>query len=169
MGEFSKKELDELNRIVFYHNFLFSEYSNTLNEVLTLHQVTAAEIHTLRFICEMEGITSIRLAALTYRSKGAISQTIKRLEQKGLIEKRTQPGNRKNLLLYSTEKGRQLQEAHAAFNRRVTAEIIGQVLETCTLQELEAFYKVAKARTCYYRAQIQKRNDAWDAQDEEKP
>ena len=166
MYELTKEKLNELNRIVFYHNFLFSEYSNTLNEVLTRNQVTAAEIHTLRFICEMEGITSIRLAALTYRTKGAISQTIKKLEQKSLIEKRAQPGNKKNLFLYSTEKGRRLQEEHAAFNRKVTAEIIEQVLETCTFQELEAFYKVTKARIRYYHAQIQKRNDALDAQDE---
>lgn len=49
---------------------------------LTLH---AAEVHMLEVIGEFPGITSTELAVRLAVSKGAVSQTLRRLTEKGLI------------------------------------------------------------------------------------
>lgn len=64
-----------------------------------------SEIHTLNEIREHEGIHITALAERCGVTKGAISQVLKKLEQKGLITKEKDARNQSRLLLKVTPKG----------------------------------------------------------------
>ena len=69
---------------------------------ITLHRT---EIHTIQAIGEHEGINLTDLAALMNVTKGAVSQTISKLNGKKLVKKIYKDENAKEINLYLTEKG----------------------------------------------------------------
>ena len=48
--------------------------------------------------------------------KGAISQTLAKLEKRGLILRKKKDGNARTVHLYVTDKGKELSEAHKNFD-----------------------------------------------------
>jgi len=75
---------------------------DTFGTDVSLHR---AEIHTIQSIGENEGINPTRLASLMGITKGAISQTISKLDKKGLVKKIHNADNSKEINLYLTQKG----------------------------------------------------------------
>ena len=63
------------------------------------------EIHTVQAIGRHSGMNITKLAELTGVTKGAVSQTIKKLVRKGLVQKTRLPGNDKEVVLELTNLG----------------------------------------------------------------
>ncbi len=63
------------------------------------------EIHTVQAIGKNSGINVTKLAEHTGVTKGAVSQTLKRLIRKGLVRKTHAPGNDKEVVLELTDLG----------------------------------------------------------------
>ena len=63
------------------------------------------EIHTVQAIGRHSGINVTKLAELTGVTKGAVSQTVKKLVRKGLVQKTHLPGNDKEVVLELTNLG----------------------------------------------------------------
>ena len=63
------------------------------------------EIHTVQAIGRHPGINVTKLAEYTGVTKGAVSQTIKKLTRKGLVKRTHAPGNAKEVVLELTELG----------------------------------------------------------------
>ena len=63
------------------------------------------EIHTVQTIGRNSGINVTKLAEYTGVTKGAVSQTVKRLIGKGLVRKTHPPGNDKEVILELTDLG----------------------------------------------------------------
>lgn len=74
--------------------------------------LTQPEIHTVAIIGDREGISVTELAKVRGITKGAASQMIYRLEEKGLVEKRTSPESDSKLNLYLTKKGGEARAEH---------------------------------------------------------
>ena len=63
------------------------------------------EIHTVQAIGRHSGINVTRLAEHTGVTKGAVSQTLKKLIRKGLVQRTHAPGNEKEVVLELTDLG----------------------------------------------------------------
>jgi len=63
------------------------------------------EIHTVQAIGRYPGINVTKLAEYTGVTKGAVSQTIKKLTGKGLVQRTHAPGNAKEVVLELTDLG----------------------------------------------------------------
>ncbi|MED5372097.1 MAG: MarR family transcriptional regulator [Myxococcota bacterium] len=93
--------------------------------------LSRAEIHTLSEIADCPGLGTSELAERLRVTKGAISQMLKRLEQKGLLE-REAVGRR--VSLEPTALGWRAHRAHQDFHLR-QAEVLGaQYSDPGTLQ-----------------------------------
>lgn len=86
-----------------------------------------------------ENLTSI--ASHLGVTKGAISQMVKKLEKKGLVEKVRIPGNKKDILLELTDFGKEAFEWHRSLHKSMESGI-REELEKMSDAEIEVFLKV---------------------------
>ena len=76
-----------------------------------------------------------------------------KLEKKGLSERRKSDSSGKNVLVYPTELGLRVNDAHMVC---VVTDILAttqELLKSCTMDEINAFYKVLDLYTGYLRAE----------------
>jgi len=74
--------------------------------------LTQPEIHTIVTIGDQEGIGVTQLAKVRGITKGAVSQMIYKLRDKGLVEKHVSPDSDAAINLFLTEKGKQARKEH---------------------------------------------------------
>ncbi len=94
--------------------------------------LTQPEIHTIAIIGDDEGISVTQLSEARGVTKGAVSQMIYKLVDKGLVEKRISPSSDAELNLHLTEKGKEAfhehRKKHEAMEMRF-AEIMNDIPE----------------------------------------
>lgn len=105
-------------------------------------ELTMVEIRTIMMIEENPGITATQLCHNWNRSRGAVSQILKKIEQKGFIYKERCKGNDKVYRLYAADEGVEVVNAFVSLDFKDTTNLTRALLETCTEEELRAFYKV---------------------------
>jgi len=71
-----------------------------------------SEIFLLELIGDQEGVSVTEAADQLRITKGAVSQTLKKIEAKGLVEKRPDPESSLKVSLYLTNKGKSAFYAH---------------------------------------------------------
>ena len=108
-------------------------------------ELTMMEIRTIMMVNEHPGITATQLGHYWNRSRGAISQILKKIETKGFLYKEKSEKDEKVYHLYVTDRGVEAVYAFVANDFEDTTHIIKKLLETCTTDELKAFYKVANS------------------------
>ena len=143
------KTLNDLNEkvdIIYKHQCLLADYSSTPRDYGTGYLMTEIEAHTLGFISNQYGITATQLALETNRTKGAVSQLISKLESKGLVERVNEPDNKRIYRIYLTEEGKRACEIHRAYDRANMLDMINKMLQECTAEDIESFFKVLKCR-----------------------
>ncbi len=102
--------LDNLvNKIVYVRSFP--------HDYGTGETVTAAEIQTIEVVGRNRGINITGLARILVVTKGAVSQTVKKLEERGYITKFKAPGNDKEVLLKLTAKGKTAMAGYESFRQ----------------------------------------------------
>ena len=105
--------------------------------------LTQPEIHTVSIIGDREGISVTQLAAERGITKGAVSQMVYKLVDKGLVEKRISPNSDSELNLHLTKTGRQAfiehRKKHEAMEKNF--EKMLHDLPDETQQSLTAFLK----------------------------
>ena len=82
------------------------------------------EIHLIDTIGRREGINITELALVHGITKSAVSQAVKKLERKGLVERYRMPDNQKEVLLRISGEGRSAFEAHMAFHETVERPLL---------------------------------------------
>lgn len=116
---------------------------NTLTEARdfgTGEKYYTAEIHIMSYIADNPGITVTELARAWNRTKGAISQIIKKLEYKELVYRTKENGNHKNVCLYVTNKGMTLNNAHREYDNKTYAYFY---------EKLQAYYSGEKLQELF--------------------
>ncbi|HDF4155847.1 TPA: MarR family transcriptional regulator [Clostridioides difficile] len=152
MEEIVKKEQASMNDIFLYlkaksnslYKFviLYNEFINKPKDYGTGELINMVEVHILTAIEENPGISPTQLAKIWNRTKGAISQTISKLEKKGYITKEKKEGNAKTILLYPTISGVELSKAHKLYDTIDVTRTFEYLIKECTLEEIDSFYKV---------------------------
>ena len=129
---------EKLYDFVYYYN----KYMKEPRDYGTGDCLTAPLVHTLTTIEQTPGLTITELAARRNRTTSALSQAVKVLEKGGYISKEKEAGNKKNQLLYATEKGKQISRAHKIFDINDITSTTAALMKECSADEIDAFYKV---------------------------
>lgn len=153
MPEFNNKiEIDKIYAQLSPHANKLYHFINSYYEYMNQPRdydgsgeyMNMVEIHILTLIADQPGITVSQLAKDWGTTKGAISQTIKKLENKELIYRQKKEGNAKTIHIYATEKGERLSTAHKMYDNADILQTQYDLLKTCTFDELNTFYKVVQ-------------------------
>lgn len=76
----------------------------------------ANEVHTLKFIAQNERITQKELTERMFRTKGATSTVVNKLEKKGLVIRKEDEKDARLIRLYLTDEGRKVNECHIQYD-----------------------------------------------------
>lgn len=83
-----------------------------------------SEVHMLSTICMHDDVSVTDLAKMNGVTKGAVSQTIAKLEKKGLVYRETSPENQSRQYIRQTEAGQETHEGHMNFHEEHDREFI---------------------------------------------
>lgn len=103
---------------------------------------TAVEVHTLKRIADNCGTTVTELAKEYAKTKGAISQILKKLETKDLIYRKVADDNDNKYHLYLTDKGKQLDTAHRAYDQVSFGKSMDKVREQFSQEDINLSFSV---------------------------
>lgn len=122
-------------------------------------EYTSVEVHLLEYIVDHPGKTVTELSLDFDKTKAAISQMLKKIEEKGLIGHCEAPDSRKKQLYFATEQGRILNRVHLDYDERVFGETLELMKATCSDAEIETCFRVLEAfaaarRQKHYRSKV---------------
>lgn len=103
---------------------------------------TSLEVHTLKYIADHPGITVTELARDHGKTKGAISQILKKIESKGLVYRKTDPTNDNRQLLYITDKGTHLDQTHREYDSVMFGKSMARVRALYSDEEVDTAFQV---------------------------
>jgi DNA-binding MarR family transcriptional regulator len=114
---------EKFNRIIN----LFIILEKKTRDFGTGERLYPSEIHNIEMIGRHTGITGQELSRKSGVTKGAVSQIVKRLEKKGYISRRKQAHNKKEILLFLTEKGNIAFKAHNRLHIKLQKSIMQEM------------------------------------------
>lgn len=103
---------------------------------------TSVEVHMLKYIADHPGITVTELAIDYGKTKGAISQMLKKIEDKGLVYRKQDPTNDNRMLLYVTEKGELLDYVHRKYDMAAFGKSMNQVRKIYSEEEIDLAFNI---------------------------
>lgn len=116
--------------------------SNLPTDYGTGRLYTATEVHALKYIIEHDGKTAAELSLDWGISRAAVSQLMKKLGDKGLVQRRPYPGSRRKMLYLPTEAGLALNRCHTQYDTRVFGETLALLAERCPQADIECCFRV---------------------------
>jgi len=140
------RKYDNIAAIDLLHQ-VSSMYSGTKkpHDYGTGETYTSTEMHLVKCISDQPGITVTELAYDYAKTKGAISQILKKLVEKGIIlQKRSADAGDKRILLYLTERGEALNRAHLDYDEKHAGETMNLVRSKHTDEEIDTAFDVIK-------------------------
>lgn len=140
-------ELDAKANIIYKFVMTYNDYIKTAHDYGTEETINMVEVHTLTVIEENPGITATEVALEWNRTKGAVSQIIAKLEKRGLIIRKKEDNNAKNVHLYVTDRGELLSKAHKTYDIKELTWADETLHNSFTTEEINAFYKVMQQYT----------------------
>lgn len=108
---------------------------------------TSVEVHMLKYIIDHPGKTVTDLSREWDKTKAAISQMMKKLEEKELIRKEPAPDSDKKQLYFPSQKGLKLNETHANYDSVVFGQTISLLKDTCSEEEINLCFHVLEEYT----------------------
>lgn len=139
-----ENRVDILNRFVL----LYNSYITVPRDYGTGSAVSTVEAHILANIDNHPGITVTELARKWQRTKGAISQTVSKLESKGYVCRERKATDAKVFHLYTTDAGKALCHAHLLYDKEHIAQTLALLSgDGCTPEDFDAFYRVLSSFT----------------------
>ncbi|WP_340818118.1 MarR family transcriptional regulator [Methanolobus sp. WCC4] len=101
----------------------------------------SSEVHLIDMAGRYSHESVSQLACRLGITKGAVSQTAKKLEDKGYIRKEKMPDNKKTVVLSLTEMGQEAFEWHKAYHEAVNAKLCAEI-EKMSLEEKDKLNRI---------------------------
>jgi len=120
----------------------YNDFATEKKDYGTGEQVCMVEAHTLKTIAQRPGIGVSELAKIANRTKGAISQTVKKLENMGYIYREIAKTDRRQVGFFPTERGLELDRAHFNYDTSEVEETYEELLKYCSMEEIDTFFRV---------------------------
>lgn len=108
----------------------------------TGEKYTPVEVHMLEFIITNPGKTVTDLSQDWDKTKAAISQQMKKLEEKGLVHRTGARDSLKKQLYYATEKGERLNRLHLAYDTKIFGKTLEYVRRTHSDEEIDNCFRL---------------------------
>ena len=169
MAEGSGRKYDNVAAIDLLHQ-VSSMYSGTKkpHDYGTGDPYTSVETHIVKCIADYPGITVTELAYDYAKTKGAISQILKKLIEKGLIlQKPSTESGDKRIFLYLTPEGEVLNEAHIRYDESHAGETLDLVRKEFSDEEFDIAFDVIQCWLRCRRAVHEKRRLAREGRQKE--
>jgi len=126
-----------------------------------------SEVHLIDLIGRFPEENISGLASRLGITKGAVSQTVKKLEAKDYLERENPAGDRKTVYLRLTDRGREAFAWHLGYHEAVNRQVLGGIagfdpaeIEACTrvLLQIEQIFEACPAvREAHTRAFLERR------------
>ena len=136
------KPAHELSNIMYHFSQLNSDATKQQRDYGTGELYTPVEVHTVTQIEENPGITVTEIANRTSRTKGAVSQIIAKLEEKGLVRREQNQNNARQFFLYVTEKGLALSKKHKEFDEKALGPFLDDLISLHGFEAVEEFFVI---------------------------
>lgn len=117
------------------------------------------EAHFILALGPGEGKAMSELARVLSVTKGAVSQTAGRLEKKGCILRRPDPGNRRLVIAVLTEKGEEFYQRHLEFDRAEYAKMDRDYLSRFSEEELRLILEYEERMTALFAEAVAKKEE----------
>lgn len=115
-------------------------------------KMSQMEIHILTYIADHPGVTATELVQYWGRTKGAISQTVKKLKHKKLVYTVQKEEDAKIQKLFATDEGVELSEAHKEYDIQNVTRTLLELKKDFTDEEIDVFYSIMRKYTEILRA-----------------
>ena len=129
----------------------FLKYMNQPRDYLAEAKITPAEAQVVTMIYNHPGITITEAADNRCSTTGAISQIVSKLVKRGLVLRKKEDNNAKNVHLYLTENGVFLAAAHKNYNLLHMSQINQGPIGDCSLEEIDTFYRILNMLSELYK------------------
>lgn len=106
------------------------------------HYINMVEVHDLTYIDDHPGTTATHMAKTTRRTRGAVSQVLSKLENNNLIRREQSPDNASVMLLYTTETGKQISDAHKRHDVFMLNAMNRVLSRHFSDEEIDSFYRI---------------------------
>lgn len=146
--EISLSRFENLNSLMqpMYNLILsYSNYYSIPKDYGTGIELTMIEVHILQDLLNPELNTVSKLATKWKRTKSAISQTMRKLEEKGLIEKNQNEKNKKILNLHLTELGYKTVDMHTRFDNLDITKTVKELIKEHSEEEMATFFNICES------------------------
>ena len=122
--------------------------------------VSLIEIGILVYISSFPGVTNAILCEQFGRTKGAISQLIRKLEDKNYIQRDSNPEDAKSYLFYTTLKGMRLIQKINEKDMNDSNGTLMRLLQICPLEDIQTFFRMVDIYITILISQISEENEA---------
>ena len=106
------------------------------------YKISTVELQILRIVEESPGLKITDIAQSRERTLSSASRKVDRLVEKGLLQKRKLPGNKKNICLYLTSQGQEVVRNYYKCDREKLAAEAEKLLEKHTIEQIEEFFEI---------------------------
>lgn len=135
--------------------------TKTSQDYGTGEEYSSVEVHLLKAVVDHPGITPSELADFSGRTRGAVSQNLKKLENKGLLSRKTLMDSAGKVQLCVTEKGRELDRQHQMYDAVHFGETMDIVRENFSQEEIDTAFRVLEgwlqARRSVHKKRVEER------------
>jgi DNA-binding MarR family transcriptional regulator len=128
-------------------NQLARLFRQRLEERLAVHGVPPGQFPLLLILWEEEGLTQSEIARRLSFEQPTVANTLKRMMRDGLVNTAPDPANRKQVLVFLTEKAKRLRDPLTAEARLINAEAAA-VLAPEEAAELQRIAAILIERWC---------------------
>jgi DNA-binding MarR family transcriptional regulator len=124
------------NECIFFQFAKISQLgARTWGQKVSDLNITAVQAMVLRFLYDEEGVTSIDLGKKTELDSSTMTGILDRLEASSLITRKDNPDDRRSILIYLTEKGKdtgsevakRMEEANADFLKALNRQEVKEL------------------------------------------
>lgn len=129
---------------------MFRESEKNQNDYGTGDLYTSLEVHTVTRIEDNPGITVTEIAEQTARTKGAVSQIITKLENKGLVRREKDPENPRRVCLFVTEEGLKLSQCHKQYDDTYMGQMLDRWIALYGYDAVEAYFQIMQDHISLY-------------------
>lgn len=136
------QRLSEKADMIYFFVALYSKYIGKARNYGIGPELSMTEAHMLNSIALTPGTTVTDLARRWERTTGAVCQTLSKLDKKQLIERKKAENNDKTVLLYPSELGSAVNRAHMMYDIADITATTQELLQKCSMDEIDTFYKV---------------------------
>jgi len=137
----------ELSNVIYRYCQLQETYQKQTHNYGTGEFYTPLEVHTVSLIEDHPGISVTEIAQRTLRTKGAVSQIITRLEEKGLLRRERNSRNGRQFFLYVTDEGLRLSKLHKEYDNSHFSIILDDMIALYGLDFVEKYFQFMEEST----------------------